>query len=61
LSADGRVEGVGVDEHGVHYQAAWKWFGDMELVVPATRAASGTILVADHGGVTVEGLGRTAS
>jgi hypothetical protein len=54
LSGDVRVEGVGADEHGVRYQAAWEWFRDVELLVAATKAAWGTILVANHAKVTVE-------
>ena len=47
-------------QEGVHYQTAWRWFRDGQLPVPATRTATGTILVdvpraaaASAGGVAV--------
>jgi putative resolvase len=33
------------EREGVHYQTAWRWFGDGQLPVPAVRTPSGTILV----------------
>ena len=33
------------EREGVHYQTAWRWFRDGQLLVPAVRTPSGTILV----------------
>lgn len=33
------------EQEGIHYQTAWRWFGDGQLPVPATQTPSGTILV----------------
>jgi putative resolvase len=30
---------------GVHYQAAWRWWRDGALPVPARQAGTGTILI----------------